>query len=62
MPQKVTVADAKPKSNHVKIWDDGAKRADHPNAFCGARAVETRTDPEGRDSMGEHRRHRGPLL
>ncbi len=51
MPPRVAVADAEPESNNIKIWNNGADRADRPEASWSARAVEKCSDAESRHRM-----------
>ena len=56
---EVAVVGAEPEADDVKVGNDGAEGSRDPDALRNSGPIETRTDPEGRDRVGENGRHSG---
>ena len=48
---KISISDAKPESDDIKVGNDGTKRANGENPLGTAKSVESRADTESRDCM-----------
>jgi hypothetical protein len=59
---KVSVSDTKPKSDYIKVRNNGADHASHPNSLSYVGFVETGSNAEGDHCMRERRCHVRRLL